>query len=218
MVVSLFFLGTRISLSHYGWPSSGYGSTLSLLTLAGFQGGYYGNHKLRIMFACLIVCFVSCSKERSKMGECCIDRSQPEMSLVWPEQRCLEWPQQRCLVWPQRRCLVWPEMEISCMAGDDCWLWYGLMAFSRISHSYILALCPSLIDGSQAFSCQYFNIVFFIDLQYLPGGSRETFFFGALIIESSVDHFGGREVGCCKIWTTWRQAASFMSRLVGLIN
>jgi len=35
-VVSLFLLGTRISLSIYGWPSSGYGSTLSLLTLAGF--------------------------------------------------------------------------------------------------------------------------------------------------------------------------------------
>jgi len=42
--------------------------------------------------------------------ECCIYRSQPEMSLVWPEQRCL--------VWPERRCLVWPETVMSRMAGD----------------------------------------------------------------------------------------------------
>jgi len=35
----------------YGWPSSGYGSTLSLLTRhAGFQGGYYGNHSLFVCF------------------------------------------------------------------------------------------------------------------------------------------------------------------------
>jgi len=72
---------------------------------------------LHIMFVCL---FVSCSTERSKKGECCIYRSQLEMSLVWPERRCL--------VWPERRCLVWPETVISCMAGaevsrmaaDDC--------------------------------------------------------------------------------------------------
>jgi len=28
----------------------------------------------------------------------------------------------------------------------------------------------------------------------------------------------GEMFGCCKKWTTWRQAASFMSRLVGFIN
>jgi len=28
----------------------------------------------------------------------------------------------------------------------------------------------------------------------------------------------GRDVGCCNIWTIWREAASFMSRLVHLIN
>jgi len=50
----------------------------------------------------------------------CIYRSQPEMSLVWPERRCLVWPERRCLVWPERRCLVWPETVMSCMAGDDC--------------------------------------------------------------------------------------------------
>jgi len=37
--------------------------------------------------SCLFVClFVSCSTERSKRGECCIYRSQPAMSLVWPER------------------------------------------------------------------------------------------------------------------------------------
>jgi hypothetical protein len=43
-----FSLGTRISLSLYGWLSSGDGSTVSLPTLAGFPEGYYGNH-----FVCL---------------------------------------------------------------------------------------------------------------------------------------------------------------------
>ena len=58
---------------------------------------------------------------------------------------------------------------------------------------------------------------FFVDLPYLPAGSGEKFFLGALTIVSCVD-LVGRDVGCCKIWTTWRQAASFMSRLVGLVN
>jgi len=60
---------------------------------------------------CLLVYLcVSCSTERSKRGECCIYRSQPEMSLVRPERRCL--------VWPEQRCLVWPEKVMSRMAGD----------------------------------------------------------------------------------------------------
>ena len=38
----------------YGWPSSGYGSTLSLLTFhTRFEDGYYGNYN---MFVCLFVC------------------------------------------------------------------------------------------------------------------------------------------------------------------
>jgi len=40
----------------------------------------------------------------------------------------------------RRRCLVWPEMLVSHMAGDDCWLWYELIAFSRTgAFIYILA-------------------------------------------------------------------------------
>jgi len=35
---------------------------------------------------------------------------------------------------------------------------------------------------------------------------------------SCVDNVVGGDVGCCKIWTTWRQAASCMSRLVGFIK
>ena len=57
-----------------------------------------------------------------------------------------------------------------------------------------------------------------VDLTYLPVGSGEKFFFGALTIVVCVDYVVGRDVGCCKIWTIWRQAASFMSRLVCLIN
>jgi len=48
--------------------------------------------------------------------------------------------------------------------------------------------------------------------------SGEKFFFGALTIVFCVDFVDGQDVGCCKIWTTWRQAVSFMARLVCLIN
>jgi len=41
-------------------------------------------------------------------------------------------------------CLVWPETVMSHMAGDDCWLWYELMAFSCTgTFIYILALWPT---------------------------------------------------------------------------
>jgi len=58
----------------------------------------------------------------------------------------------------------------------------------------------------------------FVDLPYLPAGSGEKFFLGALTIVSCVDLVVGHDVGCCKIWTTGRQAESFMSRFVRLIN
>ena len=45
-----------------------------------------------------------------------------------------------------------------------------------------------------------------------------SFFLGALTIVLCVDLVVGRDVGCCKIWTTWRQPESFMSRFVHLIN
>jgi len=44
----------------------------------------------------------------------------------------------------RRRCLVWPETMMSRMAGNDCWLWYELIAFSHTgTFIYILALWPS---------------------------------------------------------------------------
>jgi len=57
-----------------------------------------------------------------------------------------------------------------------------------------------------------------MDLPYLPAKSCERFFFGALTIVSCVDFVVGRDVGCCKIWTTRRQGKSYMSRFVCLIN
>jgi len=42
--------------------------------------------------------------------------------------------------------------------------------------------------------------------------------FRALTIELCVHIVVGWDVRCCKIWTTWRQAVSFMSRFVSLIN
>jgi len=58
----------------------------------------------------------------------------------------------------------------------------------------------------------------FINLPYLPAGSRKEFIFGPLPIVSSVDFVDGWDVGCCRIWTTWMQAASFMSKVVHLIG
>ena len=57
-----------------------------------------------------------------------------------------------------------------------------------------------------------------VDLPYLRTGHSERIIVGELTIVSCVDLVVGRGIGCCNIWTTWRQAASFMSRLVGLIN
>jgi len=48
--------------------------------------------------------------------------------------------------------------------------------------------------------------------------SGELFFFRALITLLSVDFVDWRDVGCCKMRTTWRQAVPFMSRLVWLRN
>ena len=48
--------------------------------------------------------------------------------------------------------------------------------------------------------------------------SDERIYVGALAIISCVDLVVGRHVGGCKKRMTWRQAASCMSRLVGLIN
>jgi len=41
--------------------------------------------------------------------------------------------------------------------------------------------------------------------------------FGALTIVVCVDFLLGQDVGCCKLWTIWRQAASFMPMLIRLI-
>jgi hypothetical protein len=62
------------------------------------------------------------------------------------------------------------------------------------------------------------RVEYFVDLPYLSAGSGRKFFFGAFTIVSCVDLVVGRDVGCGKKWIISRQVASFMSRLVGLIN
>jgi len=54
-------------------------------------------------------------------------------------------------------------------------------------------------------------------LPYLPACSGEKFIFGTLTIVVYIG-FVECNVGCCKILTIGRQAVSFMSRLVHLIN
>jgi len=62
------------------------------------------------------------------------------------------------------------------------------------------------------------QVDWFVDLLYLPAGSSDMFYFRALTIILSVDFVDWQDVGCCKIWTKWRQDVSFKSRLVHLIN
>jgi hypothetical protein len=57
-----------------------------------------------------------------------------------------------------------------------------------------------------------------VDLLCMSTGSGVKFFFRALTIVSFVDFVVGQDVGCWKIWTTWRQAEPCMSRFVRLIN
>ena len=52
----------------------------------------------------------------------------------------------------------------------------------------------------------------------MPAGSGKRFFSRALTIVFCVDLVVGQDVAWCKKWTTWRQAASVMSRLVVLKN
>jgi len=78
-----------------------------------------------------------------------------------------------------------------------------------------LSACKPLLP-SFAWWCGHMDIV--VNLTYLPTRSGESFIFGALTNVCCVDLVVGRYVGCCTIWTTWRQAASFMSRWVGFIK
>jgi len=79
------------------------------------------------------------------------------------------------------------------------------------THSPYKPLVPSFAWWRRRVEC-------FLDSWYLPTGSGERFCFGALPIVLCVALVAGWDVGCCKIWTTWRQAACFMSRLVCLID
>ena len=57
-----------------------------------------------------------------------------------------------------------------------------------------------------------------VNLLHLPTGSGERFLFKGYAIVSFVDCVIGQDVGCCKMWITWRQAGSTMTWLVHLIN
>jgi hypothetical protein len=99
-----------------GWPSSGYGSALSLLTLAGFKEAVM---IITLFHSFHFVLFLALR---------CITRggSIAYTGLSW-RRRCLVQPEveMSCTVgdgdvlysW-RRRCLVWPETEMSGMAGD----------------------------------------------------------------------------------------------------
>jgi len=58
----------------------------------------------------------------------------------------------------------------------------------------------------------------FHDWLDLTTGSGRKLSFGAFSIMFDVDFVVRRDIGCCMIWTIWRHAASFISRLIHLIN
>jgi len=85
--------------------------------------------------------------------------------------------------------------------------------FNALRARTLSASKPLLPAFARWWSC----VDWFVDLPYLPAGSAEMFLFGAFSIVVCVDFVVGPDVGSCRIWTIWRQAASFMSRLVCLI-
>jgi hypothetical protein len=56
-----------------------------------------------------------------------------------------------------------------------------------------------------------------VDWEVLNTRSDENIFVGELTIIVCIDFVAGRNVGCWNVWTIWRQAATFMSRLVHLL-
>jgi len=74
--------------------------------------------------------------------------SRRRRCLVQPEAEMSRMAADRVVSYGQsRRCLGWAETEMSCMPGDDCRLWYDLMAFCRTgTFIYILALWPSWLE------------------------------------------------------------------------
>jgi hypothetical protein len=69
-----------------------------------------------------------------------------------------------------------------------------------------------------SFASSCWGVAFLVDLPYWPSGSYKKFSLGPLTIVLCVDLVVRQDVGCYQIWTTWRQAESWMARFVCLIN
>ena len=88
---------------------------------------------------------------------------------------------------------------------------YAAQLSQRLDHFCVLA--SLVIIGLMTWTCRL--LCRFAEFAH---PKWRKFLFGALPIVLCIDLDVGRDVGCCKIWTTWRQAESFMSRIVCLIN
>jgi hypothetical protein len=93
----------------------------------------------------------------------------------------------------------------------------GFFLDSKLRKAANAQICSASKPLLLSFAWWHRCVAFFGGLPYLPDGSGEKICFGALTIVLSVA-FVVRDVWCRKIWTKYRQAESFMSRFVRLIN
>jgi len=91
-----------------------------------------------------------------------------------------------------------------------------------IDHKLRNAPNPQMLSASKPLSAWFTSwhhcVDRYVNFLYVPTRSGKKLFFVALTIVSWVNFVVGQDVWCCKIWTTCRQAVSFMSRLVRVIN
>jgi len=157
-----------VFLCLYGWPSPGYSITLSLLTepcrvLRRLQWASF----VSLLFVCLApwslarggsVAHTDLSWRWVSYGRSgdilyglggSVTCGRRWRCLLWPETEMARMAEDGDVVYGRRQwCLVWPVMVISCIAADDCRLWYVLMPFSRTC-TFIYIGLMALLDRIQ---------------------------------------------------------------------
>ena len=132
-------------LCWYGWPSSGYGSTVSLLTCnAGWYGGYYGNLRLSVcLLVCLVVGFLAPrSVTRGGSGDYMVFLSDVWLQLGWCIISLRWWSFQTQLqIWAECACMPSKHTLNTVYIKARMYLYFRIQASSNQYFStYILFL------------------------------------------------------------------------------